>query len=190
MRKLATFVFVLVGVAYPFIVYFGGERASPLVLGLVLGALWLLRAPALLRQPGGRWMLVLALGYCAVLGLGNNDALLRWYPSLICLLLLAIFALSLRYGPPIVERIARVSDPDLPPAAVVYTRKVTWVWIAFFAFNGSCSALLAAWGPLSWWTLYNGVIAYVAMGALIAVEWLCRRRLRRRINNTLIGTHP
>jgi uncharacterized membrane protein len=41
------------------------------------------------------------------------------------------------------------------------------------------SAALTLWAPLSWWTLYNGLIAYFIMGILFAGEWLLRRRLRR-----------
>jgi uncharacterized membrane protein len=196
-RKLSDLVLVVVGVLYPFIVYFGTEHVSTPVFGLILGALWLVRAPALLRQPGGRWMLGITLVYCAVLGFGGEEHLLRWYPSLICGLLLAAFGLSLRFGPPIIERIARVSEPDLPPVAVRYTRRVTWVWVAFFAVNGTVSGLLAAWGPLSWWTFYNGILAYSVMGALFVGEWILRQRLRRRINKApmdaaanRLGSHP
>jgi len=56
------------------------------------------------------------------------------------------------------------------------------VWVAFFALNGTASALLAEWGPLSWWTFYNGILAYSVMGALFIGEWVFRQRLRRRIN--------
>lgn len=182
--RLANLLLVVVGLLYPFIVYFGGDHVSPPVFGLILGALWLIRAPALVQQPGGKWMLAITLAYCAILALGDHGQLLRWYPSLVCGLLLAAFGHSLVYGPPMIERIARVMEPDLPPAGVAYTRKVTWVWAGFFAVNGTCSALLAAWGPLSWWTLYNGIIAYAAMGTLFAVEWLCRQRMRRRIRST------
>jgi len=182
MRRLSNAVLVVIGVLYPFIVYFGMDHVSTPMFGLILGGLWLVRAPALLRQPGGRWMLAITLVYCAVLGFGGEDKLLRWYPSLICALLLGAFGLSLRFGPPMIERIARVTEPDLPPVAVRYTRRVTWVWVAFFALNGTASALLAGWGPLSWWTFYNGIFAYSVMAALFVGEWLFRQRLRRRIN--------
>lgn len=182
MRKLSDLVLLVVGVLYPFIVYFGMDHVSTPVFGLILGSLWLIRAPALLRQPGGRWMLGITLVYCAVLAFGGEEHLLRWYPSLICALLLAAFGLSLKYGPPMIERIARVSEPDLPPVAVRYTRRVTWAWVAFFALNGTASGVLAAWGPLSWWTFYNGILAYSVMGALFLGEWVLRQRLRRRIN--------
>lgn len=168
----------LAGVLYPFVVYFGMDRVPPPMFALVLGAIWLVRAPSLLRQPGGRWMLTAALVYCALLALSGEAALLRWYPTLISALLLCAFGLSLKFGPPIVERIARVREPDLPPEAVPYTRKVTWVWVGFFIFNGVTSAVLTLWAPLAWWTLYNGLLVYFIMGVLFGGEWLLRRRLR------------
>jgi uncharacterized membrane protein len=182
MRKLSDMVLVIVGILFPFIVYFGMDHVSTPVFGLILGGLWLIRAPALLRQPGGGWMLGITLVYCAVLAFGGEERLLRWYPSLICALLFGAFSLSLKFGPPMIERIARVTEPDLPPVAVAYTRKVTWVWVGFFFLNGTASALLAGWGPLSWWTFYNGILAYSVMGALFLGEWILRQRLRRRIN--------
>ncbi|SFW34382.1 ApeI family dehydratase [Luteibacter sp. UNCMF366Tsu5.1] len=197
MRKLSDLILLVVGVLYPFIVYFGMDHVSTPLFGLILGALWLVRAPALMRQPGGRWMLGITLVYCAVLAFGGEEHLLRWYPSLICALLLAAFGLSLKFGPPMIERIARVTEPDLPPVAVRYTRRVTWVWVAFFALNGTVSGLLAAWGPLSWWTFYNGILAYSVMGVLFIGEWILRQRLRRRINKapmdgaaTRLASHP
>ncbi len=178
MRRLSSLLLPLVGVLYPFVVYFGVNRIAPPQFALVLAAIWLVRAPALRRQPGGLWMLGTALGYCVLLGLSGEAFLLRWYPTLISLLLLATFGLSLRYGPPLVERIARATTPDFPAHAVSYTRKVTWVWVAFFVFNGAVSAALTLWASLQWWTLYNSLIVYFIMGALLGGEWLLRRRLQ------------
>ena len=178
MNKLASILLPLVGVLYPFVVYFGMDRVSPPVFALVLGAIWLIRAPSLLRQPGGRWMLGAALTYCALLAFSGEALLLRWYPTLISALLLCAFGLSLKYGPPLVERIARAQEPDLPDAAIPYTRKVTWVWVDFFIFNAAVSAALTLWAPLAWWTLYNGLLVYFIMAVLFGGEWLLRRRLR------------
>ena len=169
----------LAGVLYPFVVYFGTEKVSPPIFALVLGAIWLIRAPSLLRQPGGRWMIAVALVYCALLVLTGQALLLRWYPVLLNAFLLIAFLWSLRYGPPFIERIARMRNPDLPAGAVRYTRKVTWVWAGFFAFNGCMSAALTLFAPLSWWTLYNGFISYALLGLLFAGEWLVRQRVRR-----------
>jgi uncharacterized membrane protein len=180
MRQLiARIALPLAGVLYPFVVYFGTEKVAPPIFALVLGAIWMIRAPSLLRQPGGRWMVGISLLYCVLLMFTGEAVLLRWYPVLMNLFLLAAFGWSLIYGPPFVERFARLREPDLPPAAVRYTRVVTWVWVGFFAFNGSMSAALTLWAPLSWWTLYNGMISYALMGMLFGGEWVFRQRLRR-----------
>ena len=143
MKKLTSILLPLVGVLYPFVVYFGMNRVPPPMFALVLGAIWLIRAPALLKQPGGKLMLGAALAYCALLAFSGNETLERWYPTLISALLLCAFGLSLVYGPPLIERIARVREPDLPDAAIPYTRKVTWVCAGSTGYGGA----LAATGP-------------------------------------------
>lgn len=177
MRKLSSLLLPVLGLLYPFLVYFGMEHVSTPLFALILGAVWLIRAPGLLKQPGGRWMVGAALAYCVLLAFSGEAMMLRWYPTLISALLLFVFGISLRFGPPMVERIARVSNPVLPPEAIPYTRKVTWVWVGFFVFNGLMSSALTLWAPLGWWTLYNGFIAYLIMGVLFCGEWLLRRRL-------------
>ena len=71
-------------------------------------------------------------------------------------------------------------DPDLSPAAVRYTRTVTIAWCIFFAGNGAMALGTALSGNDRWWTLYNGFLAYLLMGALFAGEWLVRQRVRAR----------
>ena len=77
-----------------------------------------------------------------------------------------------------VERLARLREPELPDSAIRYTRQVTQVWCLFFMLNGLIAASLTLWAPLSWWTLYNGLIAYGLMGLLFAIEWLIRQKVR------------
>ena len=78
----------------------------------------------------------------------------------------------------VAERLARLSEPDLPDKAIRYTRQVTIAWSVFFLCNGVLAAALTLWAPLAWWTLYNGLISYLLMGLLFAVEWLVRQRVR------------
>ena len=169
------------GLLYPFAVYYGIEHWSPRVFATLLGALWLARAlTSAPKAHGERLLAALALVFCASLWLLDSSALLRWYPVLINLCLLSIFALSLHFGPPVIERLARLTEPELPPSGVMYTRRVTQVWCCFFLFNASLASCLTLWAPLSWWTLYNGFIAYILMGLLFAGEWLVRQRVRER----------
>lgn len=179
MKRLVGLCLLLAGVLYPFAVYFGMAHFAPWQFGLLLGALWLARALGT-RRPGNLWMTVAALGFCALLGLSDSPQLLRWYPVLVNSFLLALFGASLLRGMPMAERLARLREPQLPPRAVRYTRRVTQVWCVFFLVNGLIAAGLTLWAPLSWWTLYNGLIAYAAMGLLFAVEWRIRQRVRAR----------
>ena len=39
----------------------------------------------------------------------------------------------------------------------------------------------ALWASPAVWALYNGLLAYFAMGALMGGEWLVRRRVRARV---------
>lgn len=180
MNRLIGLGLVLAGLLYPFAVYFGMAHMAPWQFGLLLGGLWLARALSAPQQAGGRWMAVVPVCFCALLALINSAQLLRWYPVLINSLMLALFGLSLKFGPPLVERLARLREPQLPAAAIHYTRQVTQVWCLFFLINGLIAAALTLWAPLSWWTLYNGLIAYGLIGLLFAAEWLTRQRVRGR----------
>ncbi len=176
---MAGLALLLAGLAYPFAVYFGIEHLSPRVFAALLGALWLARLLSSARA-ASRGTAAVALLFCLALALLDDDVLLRWYPVLINAAMLALFAGSLFVGMPVIERLARLQEPDLAEAGVRYTRQVTKVWVGFFVINGTIAAALTLWAPLAWWTLYNGLIAYLLMGLLFAGEWQVRQRVRGR----------
>ena len=178
MRRLIGLGLLLAGLLYPFAVYFGMEHFAPWQFGLLLGSLWLGRALLGPRKPGSLWMAVTAIIFCLLLALFDSPLLLRWYPVLISGFMLGLFGLSLKYGPPVVERLARLREPQLPPRAIVYTRQVTIAWSAFFLCNGLLATALTLWAPLNWWMLYTGLISYGLMGLMFAIEWLIRQRVR------------
>lgn len=138
-----------------------------------------------LRGRGGTALPAAALAAlllaCAGLALASGEPhWFRFYPVAVNGVLLLLFGASLWRGPPVAERLARLREPDLPPAAVHYTRQVTRAWCAFFLVNGGLALYTALTASLEVWALYNGVIAYLLMGCLFAGEWLLRRRVRRR----------
>ena len=105
----------------------------------------------------------------------NSELLLRLYPAAVNLGMLLLFGASLRFPPSMIERFARLGETDLPPAAIAYTRRVTQIWCAFFVGNGAFAIYTALFASRDDWALYNGLIAYLLMGALFAGEWLFRR---------------
>ena len=179
LARMAGLALLLAGLAYPFAVYFGIEHLSPRLFAALLGALWLAHLLSSARA-ASRATAAVALLFCLVLALLDDDVLLRWYPVLINVAMLALFAGSLFVGMPVIERLARLQEPDLAEAGVRYTRQVTKVWVGFFVINGTIAAALTLWAPLAWWTLYNGLIAYLLMGLLFAGEWQVRQRVRGR----------
>ncbi len=116
----------------------------------------------------------------AVVAAFDRALSVRLYPVFMNLSMLAAFAATLVRPPSMIERFARVFEPNLPQSGVRYTRQVTSVWVGFFAVNGSIalwSALQPGWSA---WLVYNGVIAYVAAGLLMGGEYLVRRKVRGR----------
>jgi len=195
MTRLLTVALALLGVAWPFAVYFSLGRVSLVWLLLPLALLWLLHAltapkpsqeSRFVARLSARALPLVVVCFCVgllgldALGIADSQHWLRFYPVLINAMLLCTFGLSLKVGPPVIERIARLRFPDLPPEGVRYTRKVTQVWCGFFAANGTIAATLAFWGTWSWWTLYNGAISYALMGALMLGEWILRPKPKRR----------
>ncbi|MBK9656613.1 MAG: hypothetical protein IPO66_14590 [Rhodanobacteraceae bacterium] len=174
---------VLLGVltlAYPLLVYAGLQRFEPRWLALLLLAIALARLGGGRRDPLAWATAVLALLLALVSGWLNAPLPVKLYPVAVNALMLLLFGLSLRHPPSLVERIARIQEPDLPPHAVTYTQRVTQVWCGFFVINGGIALWTALYASAATWALYNGLIAYLLMGALFAVEWLVRQRVRAR----------
>jgi uncharacterized membrane protein len=181
------FVFAAAGIAYPFLVYFGLRVASPAVLAVGLAGIIGVR---LLLDRGGSdaqrrfapVFIIAAMGALLLVAL-SPLAGLESYPILVSLAFAGLFAYSLWRPPTLIERVARMRHPDLPPSALPYLRKVTSVWLGFFIANAAVSAATAMSGNLELWMLYNGFISYILMGALFVAELLVRRRVRRRLSH-------
>lgn len=200
MRAVLSFFAVVLGLAYPLTVYYGlthfGTRpAACLLLGAVLTGAWLrghkptgkpLLPAGRARAPWAAVGLPLAIGLLLVVSALLDD---RRYmlatPVLINAGLFATFFSSLAGAQPLVERFARLQVADLSPAEVAYCRTVTGSWCAFFVLNGSISALLAWAAPLSWWTLYTGLIAYLLIGLVAGTEYTLRKYRFRRYGTGL-----
>jgi uncharacterized membrane protein len=171
---------LVVSLAYPVVVYLALGHVSPRWIALLLVLLGLARA-WVTRELFWLGAAAVAMVLAAASFLGDFWGPLKLYPALVNGVMFGLFAMSLWNGPSVIERLARLREPDLPPAAVRYTRRVTQVWCGFFVVNGLVAAATALWGSTATWTLYNGLLSYVAMGALMGGEWLVRQRVRARI---------
>ena len=176
MKQWPRVALIAASVLYPLLWYAGRERGIFPLLASAMLVLWLVRA-CLVRSRGERTVALIMAAFFVLALVLQQPASLYWYPVGVNLLMFILFFTSLHAEQSIVERMARLQQPDLPARAVAYTRRVTQIWCAFFVVNGSIAALLALLGAHRAWAIYTGLIAYILMAALFAGEYLYRRRI-------------
>lgn len=179
MRKSVTWSLLVLTLFYPFGVYAALGHLAPHWLA---GALVLLALARAISTRQRLWYaVVMGAGVLVLASWWQGDArAVKLYPALVNAILLTVFGWSLCHPPSVVERLARLQDPDLPAAAIGYTARVTAVWCGFFVVNGAFAVYTALYSSDANWALYNGLLAYVAMGVLMVGEWLVRQRVQRR----------
>ncbi|MEF9387515.1 hypothetical protein V4890_18085 [Ralstonia solanacearum species complex bacterium KE056] len=179
---------VVLKLAYPAVILGAWHIGAPRYVGIVLLALlWVQRwigtgsTAARLRVLTRLDWVLAGLLTCssAAIAITDSETLLRLYPVMVNAALLLTFGATLRHGPSMVEKFARLRMPELPARAVLYTRRVTQVWCGFFAANALIAALVALYGSRQAWALYNGAIAYALVGLLIVGEIAYRKLVVR-----------
>ncbi|MGI9323153.1 MAG: hypothetical protein ACR2PJ_06195 [Pseudomonadales bacterium] len=172
---------------YPVIVYFGLQQLELPALAAILLGMTLLRV--CFNRSSLSWGLLSgALAIFAYTWLFQQPIGLKLYPAFVNAIFLAVFLYSLHFPPTVVERMARIAEPDLDAAGVHYTRRVTQIWCVFFAINGLI-ALATVTMTNEIWLLYNGFIAYLAMGALFAGEFIVRHLRRKHQHGKQAAIH-
>jgi uncharacterized membrane protein len=181
-------------VAYPFLVIacLLVFKVSARGIGLCLLAVAALNFLTSSGADGGsagkarKWgALGLSLALVALVFATDNAIFAKLYPVVVSLTLLALFGFSLISPPTAVFRLASLRDKSLRepgPArdkAEPYCRKVTVVWCCFFVINGSIALYTALFASPVAWSVYNGFVSYVLMGALFLGEMIARRRAMR-----------
>jgi uncharacterized membrane protein len=182
MRILLNSIVGIMTLLYPLAVYYGIQYLESWKIAALLVVILALRL--LLNQRGKQWgrpLIIIGVVYCAFAAWRNDLDSLRLYPVLVNVVMLLLFAWSLWSPPSVIERIARIQHPDLPPEGVIYTRRVTQVWCAFFVVNGSIALTTSLWGSIEVWSLYNGLIAYLLMGFLFVGEYIVRIKTQKHV---------
>lgn len=182
--KFLRFALLVISLLYPLAVYIGLQHFDPRSLVLLLIAMAGLRILSDGSSAHFHWLWVPLFGLLVFwILISNSDVGLKLYPVLLSLSFLLMFGWSLRHPPSMVERMARLQEPNLPAAAIPYTATVTKVWCVFFAVNGCLAFVTAFWASNELWLLYNGLISYILMGILFGGEWLVRQHFVRAAND-------
>lgn len=170
---------VVITLMYPLAIWFGHGHVQPRWLAGLLVLAAATRLPSLKISAAARWSAAGVMLLALIAVWGNLLLPLKLYPVLINAAMLATFGYSLIRPPSMIERFARLREPNLPPVVTRYTRRVTQVWCVFFLINGAIALGTAVWASEAVWSLYTGVISYGLMGLLFAAEFLVRLRFKR-----------
>lgn len=174
LKIIGQVVLAVLSLAYPLLWYYGRDKGMFWVLAAVMSVLWLLRA-AIQKDRAQKMISLLLAAFFIMVIVMQQPQSMYWYPVVVSLFMLALFATSLFTKQTVIERLARLQHPDLPPKGVRHTRRVTYCWCVFFVCNASIAALLAWCRLYDWWAIYTGLISYGVMGVLFAGEWVYRK---------------
>ncbi|MCO8060052.1 MULTISPECIES: hypothetical protein [Acinetobacter] len=171
---------VVVGLTlYPFFVAYALTNELFIWVSVLLIALGFLR----LLSKGNTllWPLTGFAILCGALSLTLKEHIwLKLYPVFMSLGALFIFAGTLIKPPSMIERFARLVEPELPSEGVRWTYQVTKVWCVFFGINAVIALITVFFAPMEIWVLYNGLISYLLMGILLIAEFILRKRHQQR----------
>jgi uncharacterized membrane protein len=76
---------------------------------------------------------------------------------------------------PLIEHFARMMKPELSVPEQAHCRSWTRVWGIYLLVLAAAGLVLARWATLAVWTVYVGVVSYVLVGVLFAVEYFVRK---------------
>lgn len=174
---------VLGMVFYPLIVHLliALDRPWLAVVGLVAtSAIYLSLLIGLQRRSGASpaWLgLYLGLTALGVINLLTDTHYALFFPPVIINLAIgAIFALTLRPGhTPLIVQMMRFEYRGEPPAPLAgYGRRLTIIWVGFFAAVAVGSTILALTAPLPVWSLFTNILNYVFAVLLLFAQFFYR----------------
>lgn len=185
MKHILKGIVVILMIAYPFLVSWGLSQGQFVWVSAILIALGVVR----LFSQGHQLLLPLTWFaiLCGSLSLLLKDhAWLKMYPVFMSVGAGVIFTSTLIKPPSMIERFARLVEPDLPESGVIWTRKVTIVWCIFFVCNAAIALYTVIFTPMKIWVIYNGFISYILMGILFLGEFILRKR-HQRLNRQVMA---
>jgi len=175
MKRVFAGLAIILLIAYPFLVGWALAQGHFFWISILLIGLGIFRL--LSQKQSLLWPLTLFAISCGGLSLFlKNGIWLKLYPVMMNIGALTIFAFTLLRPPSMIERFARLVEPDLPETGVRWTRRVTQVWCAFFIVNGLISLATVYLTSMQIWVWYNGFLSYILMGGLLLGEYILRKR--------------
>ena len=171
---------------YPVIVVVGitylGVRWTALLILVLLGRRII--GLVITNKEGTRIILYQVIAMAVIVGVAaasKSHFALRVAPFMISLTFISSFAGSMR-GVPIIERFARLAEPDLSEEEVRYCRKLTKAWMGVLAANSVLVFSAAFVEDKILWTILVGPVSYALLGSAFLVEYPYRKWRFQKFN--------
>lgn len=103
----------------------------------------------------------------------------KLYPVFANLTVFLVFFISTFSKETVIQKFAKAVDGELSQNALIYTRKLTYIWSGLTFFNFIMS-LISVFMSTKFWAVYNGFIAYLLIGTLFFVEYIIRIILKKK----------
>ena len=180
MKTVFSIISTLFIIASPWVLYWTLTHQSVDVAAITLVAWVIVRTiPILLTAKSEQRKAAMQLPAIALVfaGLGwilNNSTCLLVLPSATQATFGVTFLRSLK-GTPLIENFARMVKPKLTPGELEHCRSWTKVWGIYLLALAALGLVLAAVAPLAIWTVYVGILSYVMVGVLFAIEHVVRK---------------
>ena len=103
----------------------------------------------------------------------TNWIWVKLYPVIVNFFLFCLFFGSIFVKETIIQKFARLMEPDIKPKALEYTRNLTYVWAVFIFLNFLVSVATLFMSEKVW-AFYNGFLSYILVGAFFIIEYIVR----------------
>ena len=194
-NKFTVTVLISASLLYPFLIFFGLQIFSPRIISIFIAVIILIRL-IFIKDNNIKWKLIFPLliiiSIAIITLFVNKPKILLFIPLVINYGFFLTFISSIYSSPSMVEIFARMqlktlkSTNELSPAEIIYCKKVTWLWSIFFFFNGLIIIYISLFSTIKLWSLYTGLISYLIMGSIFAVEIPYRYWRFRRYDGFLV----
>ncbi len=104
---------------------------------------------------------------------------IKYYPVVINFCFFLLFFITSFMKETIIQKFAKLTEPDIKPKALDYTRKLTYIW-ALFTFCNFIISFITVFLPEKVWAIYNGCISYLLVGSFFALEYIVRINFKRK----------
>jgi len=190
-QALAVGIVLLVIVGYPTLVGEALQRWEPRSIAwaalVFMGATTAVRA--LFSRPSLKGFVIqYGAGIALLLAvMASNDRLgLLLVPALVNLYLALGTGWTLTTDQSLVERVASFIQPHIPDFTRSYCRKVTRLWVLFFAANVVGMAALAFSGAEEPWRVYTSRVYFLVIAGFTALEFLVRKIFFRNYGSGVV----